>query len=52
LQSQIYSVLTPDQKAKLPSVLATMKAQAEQRHAAWKAQHPATGTGAADDPGN
>jgi periplasmic protein CpxP/Spy len=44
LQSQIYNVLTADQKAKLPTVLATMKAQAEQRRAAWQAQHPAAGS--------
>jgi Spy/CpxP family protein refolding chaperone len=44
LQSQIYNVLTSDQKAKLPQVLADMKAKAEARRAAWKAQHPAAGT--------
>jgi Spy/CpxP family protein refolding chaperone len=47
LQSQIYNVLTADQKAKLPQVLATLKAQAEQRRAAWQAQHAAGTTGAA-----
>jgi Spy/CpxP family protein refolding chaperone len=47
LQSQIYNVLTPEQKAKLPTVLASLKAQAEQRRAAWQAAHPAAATGAA-----
>jgi Spy/CpxP family protein refolding chaperone len=47
LQSQIYNVLTPDQKAKLPQVLAAMKTQAEQRRAAWQAEHAAGNTGAA-----
>ena len=47
LQSQIYNVLTPDQKAKLPQVLAALKTQAEQRRAAWQAQHAAGTTGAA-----
>ena len=39
LQSQIYNVLTADQKAKLPQVLADMKTKAEQRRAAWQQQH-------------
>lgn len=43
LQSQIYNVLTPAQKAQLPTVLAAMKTQAEQRRAAWQAQHAASG---------
>jgi Spy/CpxP family protein refolding chaperone len=47
LQSQIYNVLTPDQKAKLPQVLADMKTKAEQRRAAWQQQHGAATTGAA-----
>ena len=47
LQSQIYDVLTPAQKAQLPTVLASMKAQAQQRRAAWQAQHPAPTTSAA-----
>ena len=46
LQSQIYNVLTADQKAKLPQVLADMKSKAEQRRAAWLQQHGAQ-TGAA-----
>ncbi|HEY0341956.1 MAG TPA: Spy/CpxP family protein refolding chaperone [Steroidobacteraceae bacterium] len=43
LQSQIYNVLTPAQKAQLPTVLAAIKAQAQQRRAAWEQKH-ATGT--------
>lgn len=46
LQSQIYNVLTADQKAKLPQVLADMKSKAEQRRAQWQQQH-SSGTGAA-----
>jgi len=34
LQGQIYNVLTADQKAKLPQVLADMKSRAQQRHGA------------------
>jgi Spy/CpxP family protein refolding chaperone len=34
LQGQIYNVLTPDQKAKLPQVLADMKSRAQQRRGA------------------
>jgi Spy/CpxP family protein refolding chaperone len=47
LQSQIYNVLTPDQKAKLPQVLADMKSKFEARRAAWQQQHGASATGAA-----
>ena len=43
LQGQIYNVLTAQQKAQLPTVLASMKAQAAQRRAAWEQKH-ATGT--------
>ena len=39
LQGQIYNVLTADQKAKLPQVLAEMKSKLEQRRAAWQQQH-------------
>ena len=39
LQGQIYNVLTPAQKAQLPTVLAAMKAKAEARRAAWQTQH-------------
>jgi Spy/CpxP family protein refolding chaperone len=38
LQSQIYNVLTPEQKGKLPQVLTDMKTKAEQRRAAWLQQ--------------
>jgi Spy/CpxP family protein refolding chaperone len=47
LERRIYNVLTADQKAKLPQVLADMKTKAQQRHAAWLQQHEAGGTGAA-----
>jgi Spy/CpxP family protein refolding chaperone len=43
LQGQIYNVLTAQQKAQLPTVLAAMKAKAQQRRAAWEQKH-ATGT--------
>ena len=46
LQGQIYNVLTPDQKAKLPQVLADMKSKAEQRRAAWSQRHAAETQGA------
>ena len=46
LQGQIYNVLTADQKAKLPQVLADMKSKFEARRAAWQ-QH-----GAAASPGS
>jgi len=39
LQGQIYNVLTAQQKAQLPTVLASMKAQAEQRHQQWEQNH-------------
>jgi len=45
LQSQIYNVLTADQKAKLPQVLADMKSKFEARRAAWQQQHGAANTG-------
>jgi Spy/CpxP family protein refolding chaperone len=47
LQGQIYNVLTADQKAKLPQVLADMKSKAEQRRSAWLQEHAADSTGAA-----
>jgi len=47
LQSQIYNVLTADQKAKLPQVLADMKSKFEARRAAWQQQHDAASSGAA-----
>jgi hypothetical protein len=40
-------VLTADQKARLPQVLADMKTKAEARRAAWQQQHPAAGTAGA-----
>ena len=43
LQGQIYNVLTAQQKAQLPTILASMKAEAEQRRATWEQKH-ATGT--------
>jgi len=39
LQGQIYNVLTAQQKAQLPTVLASMKAQAEQRRQQWEQNH-------------
>ena len=47
LQGQIYNVLTADQKAKLPQVLADMKSKFEARRAAWQQQHGAAASGAA-----
>jgi Spy/CpxP family protein refolding chaperone len=41
LQSQIYNVLTPAQKAQLPTVLASLKAKAEAHRAAWEEKHAA-----------
>jgi periplasmic protein CpxP/Spy len=46
IQGQIYNVLTAAQKAQLPTVLASMKAQAEARRAAWEQKHAASTTGA------
>jgi Spy/CpxP family protein refolding chaperone len=43
IQSQIFNVLTPQQKAQLPTVLASLKAQAAARRASWEQKH-ATGT--------
>jgi periplasmic protein CpxP/Spy len=39
IQGQIYNVLTPAQKAQLPTVLANLKAQAAARRASWQAAH-------------
>lgn len=39
VQSQVYNVLTPEQKAQLPTVLASMKAEAAQRRANWEQRH-------------
>jgi len=41
LQSQIYNLLTPDQKSRLPQVLADMKSKMQARRAEWMQQHPA-----------
>ena len=46
LQGQIYNVLTAEQKAQLPAVLATLKAQAQQRRAVWEQRHATESTGA------
>jgi Spy/CpxP family protein refolding chaperone len=43
IQGQIYNVLTAEQKAQLPTILASMKAEAAQRRATWEQKH-ATGT--------
>ena len=48
VQSQIYNVLTADQKAKLPQVLADMKSKFEARRADWQQQHGAAASGGAD----
>jgi len=45
IQGQVYNVLTAEQKAQLPSVLASMKAQAAQRRAAWEQKHQPSTTG-------
>jgi Spy/CpxP family protein refolding chaperone len=45
LQGQIYNVLTAQQKAQLPTVLASMKAKAQARRAAWEQKHAAATTG-------
>ena len=47
VQGQIYNVLTADQKAKLPQVLADMKSKLEARRAAWQQEHGAAASGAA-----
>lgn len=44
LQGQVYNVLTAEQKAQLPTVLASMKAEAAQRRANWKQQHAGPGS--------
>jgi Spy/CpxP family protein refolding chaperone len=41
LQGQIYNVLTAQQKAQLPTILASIKAQAAQRRAEWEQKHSA-----------
>lgn len=39
VDQQIYNLLTPDQKAQLPKVLAEMKAKFEQRREQWREHH-------------
>lgn len=46
VESQIYNVLTPEQKAQLPQVLADMKAKFQERRAAWQQRHPQQGQNA------
>jgi hypothetical protein len=41
LAGQIYAVLTPPHQELLPSVLASIQAKQEARHAAWAAKHTA-----------
>jgi Spy/CpxP family protein refolding chaperone len=43
LATQIYDVLTTEQKTQLPNVLAAMKAKAAQRRAAWQQLHNTAG---------
>ena len=47
VQGQIYNVLTADQKARLPQVLADMKTRFEARRSAWQQEHGAAASGAA-----
>ena len=42
LQAKIYDVLTPAQKAQLPTVLASIKAQGAARRASWESRHAGT----------
>ena len=42
IQAQVYNVLTAEQKAQLPTVLASLKAQAAQRRATWEQNHQST----------
>jgi Spy/CpxP family protein refolding chaperone len=46
LQGQIYNVLTAQQKAQLPTVIASMKAQAAQRRANWEQKHASSANSA------
>ena len=46
IQGQIYNVLTAQQKAQLPTILASMKAEAAQRRATWEQKHAAGSTDA------
>jgi Spy/CpxP family protein refolding chaperone len=40
LWGQVYTLLTPEQKAQIPSILAAERQQMEARRAAWQAAHP------------
>lgn len=40
LKSQIYAVLTPEQQAKIPGILAQDRAAHDAQKAAWMADHP------------
>ena len=40
--SQVYAVLTPQQQAQVPGIVATQKAARDARRAAWQAQHAQT----------
>jgi Spy/CpxP family protein refolding chaperone len=40
--SQIHAVLTPDQQAKIPGLVAQAKAERQARRAAWQARHSAS----------
>jgi protein CpxP len=40
VKAQIYAVLTPEQQAKIPQLLAANKAAREAKLAAWRADHP------------
>jgi Spy/CpxP family protein refolding chaperone len=42
MKEQIYAVLTPEQQAKVPQILAADKAARQARIAAWRANHPTT----------
>lgn len=46
IQGQIYNVLTAQQKAQLPTILASMKAEAAQRRATWEQKHATGAAGA------
>lgn len=46
IQGQIYNVLTAQQKAQLPTILASLKAEAAQRRATWEQKHAAGATDA------
>ncbi len=42
IKAQIYAVLTPEQTAKIPAIVAAAKAARDARVAAWRANHPQT----------